>query len=127
MECEITSRKPFKDVSKQTHKMSAEKPNIVLKVKFHVTGTTHSGYCSDNDEEDPVNYYYSEEYEVDKDFVRRHIDKDDELDDYKLQEYSEYGVKKCGGSGYCKTSVNHIAVEGKLIEKKNLRAKFLAS
>ena len=107
--------------------MSAEKPNIVLKVKFHVTGTTHSGYCSDNDEEDPVNYYYSEEYEVDKDFVRRHIDKDDELDDYKLQEYSEYGVKKCGGSGYCKTSVNHIAVKGKLIEKKNLREKFLAS
>ena len=108
----------------QTDKMAAENTKIVLKIKFHVTGTTHSGYCSDNDEEDSVNYYYSEEYEVDKDFVRRYINEDDELDDYKLQEYSEYGVKKCGGSGYCKTSVNHIAVKGKLIEKKNLRAKF---
>ena len=107
--------------------MSAGKPNIVLKVKYHVTGTTHSGYCSDNDEEEPVNYYYSEEYEVDKKFVSEFIDKDDELDDYKLQDYSKYGKKNCGGSGYCKTLVNHIAVEGKLIEKKNLRAKFLAS
>ena len=110
----------------QTNKMAAGNTKIVLKIKFHVTGTTHSGYCLDNDEEDSVNYY-SEEYEVDKDFVRRYINEDDKLDDYKLQEYSEYGVKKCGGSGYCKTSVNHIAVKGKLIEKMNLRAKFLAS
>ena len=107
--------------------MADQQVRIVLEVKFHVTGTTHDGYCSDNDDENPVNYYYSEEYEVDKDFVRKYIDEDDELDEDKLNEYSEYKVKNCGGSGYCKTSVNHIAVEGKLIEKKNLRERFLAS
>lgn len=103
-----------------------DETKIVLEIKFHVTGTTHSGYCSDNDDEDPVNYFYTEEYEIDKDFVRKYIDDDDELDGYKLNEYSEYGIKNCNGSGYCRTSVNHIAIKGKLIEKKNLKAKFLA-
>ena len=107
--------------------MSVRTTRIVLKIKFHVTGTTHSGYCSDNDEEDSVNYYYSEEYEVDKDFVRKYIDEDDELDEDKLYDYNKMNQKSCNGSGYCKTSVNHIAIKGKLIEKKNLRAKFLSS
>ena len=107
--------------------MADQQVRIVLEVKFHVTGTTHDGYCSDNDDENPVNYYYKKEYEVDKRFVREFINDDDELDEYKLQDYSEYRVKNCNGSGYCRTSVNHIAMEGKLIEKKNLKARFLAS
>ena len=107
--------------------MTDHKVRIVLKVKFHVTGTTHDGYCSDNDDSDPINYYYTEEYDVDREFVRKYIDDDDELDENKLHEYSEYKVKSCSGSGHCSTSVNHIAVEGKLIEKKNLKARFLAS
>ena len=105
----------------------AEKINIVLEVKFHATGTTHDGYCSGNEDSDSVNYYYTEEYEVDKEFVRKYIEEDDELNDDKLHEYSEYRVKSCNGSGHCNTWVNHIAVKGKLIEKKNLKAKFLAS
>ena len=44
-----------------------------------------------------------------------------------VDEYSEYRVKSCSGSGHCNTCVNHIAIKGKLIEKKNLKAKFLAS
>ena len=103
-----------------------DETKIVLEIKFHVTGTTHSGYCSDNDDEDPVDYFYTEEHEIDKEFVRKYIDDNDELDGYKLNKYSEYNIKNCNGSGYCRTSVNHIAIKGKLIEKKNLKAKFLA-
>lgn len=42
-----------------------------------------------NDDEGLVNYYYTEEYEIDPDFVRKYIDYNDELDDYKLNEYRE--------------------------------------
>ena len=112
--------------SKPSMAAEAEKTKIVLEIKFHVTGTTHSGYCSGNDDEDPVDYFYTEEHEIDKEFVRKYIDDNDELDGYKLNKYSEYNIKNCNGSGYCNTYVNHIAIKGKLIEKKNLKAKFLA-
>ena len=48
-------------------------------------------------------------------------------DEWKLYEYKKNRVKKCRGSGYCNTYVNHNPFLGKLIEKKNLKAKFLAS
>ena len=103
------------------------KNKIVLEIKYHVTGDTHSGYCSGNEESTDVNYFYTEEIEVDKDFVREFIDDNDELDEWKLYEYKKNRVKECRGSGYCNTYVNHNPISGKLIEKKNLKAKFLAS
>jgi hypothetical protein len=123
----------FKSYTKQEKEdnhntnIMAEKIKIVLEVKFHVTGTTHDGYCSGNDDEDPVDYHYSKEIEVDKKFVREFIEEDGTLDSYKLSKYNKYNTKNCNGSGYCNTKVNHIAISGKLVEKKNLKAKFLAS
>tara|TARA_B100000242_G_C42946538_1_gene438970 strand:+ start:501 stop:821 length:321 start_codon:yes stop_codon:yes gene_type:complete len=100
---------------------------IVLEIKYHVQGTTHDGYCSGNEDSQDLNYFYKEEYKVTKDFVKEFIDDNDQLDEYKLDEYTKLRVKSCKGSGYCNTYANHIAVSGKLIEKKNLKAKFLAS
>ena len=72
--------------------------NIVLKINFHVTGTTHDGYCSGNEDEDPVDYHYSEEIEVDRKFVREFIEEDGTLDTYKLSDYNKYNTK-IGGKG----------------------------
>ena len=91
-----------------------------------MTGTTH-GYCSGNDDEDPVNYFYTEEYDIDKKFIEEYIDEYDKLDEDKLYDYNKINQKSCHGSGYCNTSVNHIAIEGKLIQKKNLKKIFLTN
>ena len=100
---------------------------IVLEIKYHVTGTTHDGYCSENEDSRDLNYFYKEEFKVTKYFVREFIDDNDELDECKLDEYTKFRVKSCKGSGYCNTYANHKAIFGKLIEKKNLKARFLAS
>ena len=78
----------------QTDKMAAENTKIVLKIKFHVNGTTLADTVQIMMKRILSTTIIRSEHEVDKDFVRRYINEDDELDDYKLQEYSEYGVKK---------------------------------
>ena len=66
---------------------------IVLEIKYHVTGDTHSGYCSGNEESTDVNYFYTEQFNVDKDFVREFIDDDGWLDEWKLYEYKKIELK----------------------------------
>lgn len=100
---------------------------IVLEIKYHVTGTTHDGNCSGNEDSQDLNYFYKEEYKVTKDFVREFIDDNDALDEWGLYRYTKLRVKSCKGSGHCNTYANHKAIFGKLIEKKNLKARFMST
>ena len=103
-----------------------EDTEILLEIKFRKYGTSHDGYCSDYDEAYEIApEEYTETFEVDKEYVRKHIDGDGDLKWYELSTYSSTR-KQCSGSGYCRTEVHHEAISGKLIEVKDLKAVFLS-
>jgi len=99
--------------------------NWRLKVKYHITGTTHSnGYCSDPGEKTNVDYKKTVYQRVSKDWVREHCGEDGEVM-YSGLALLNKTDRECNGSGYCGTGVKWLALEATLEKVTNLKSQFL--